>query len=167
METEKKMHDGNLFFKHQYQTIDIEHAIGYMDSFEKFEQFYTDDLMDGNVLLRDYLYEVLERHGEKADHVSTEIGYSHDYVRKLVTGERKNPDREVILAICIYIHATVEETQNLLRYAGLQPLYARRKRDAIIWYALRTKKSLTNLNLYLDERGYTLIGKKEGKKKDK
>ena len=155
---DKDMHDGNLFFKHKYASIDIEHDIQHIDSFEEFEKFYTDDLIEGNALLGKYLYELLERHGKKADHVSLQIGYSHDYVRKIALGE-KNPKREVLLAICVFIHATVEETQNLLRYAGQQPLYARRKQDAIIWYALLKEQALKDLDDYLFSRGYKTLGK--------
>ena len=108
--------------------------------------------MDGNVLLREYLSELLDRHNMKADVVSIQIGYSHDYVRKIAVGEKKNPGRDVLLAICTYIHATVEETQALLRYAGQQPLYARRRRDAIIWFALKKEQDFEELNKYLLER---------------
>lgn len=169
MENNSNLHDGNVFFRHKYPSIDIERAIKSIETFEEFEKFYTNDLMDGNVLLRDYLYELLERHNVKADTVSTEIGYSHDYVRMLATGKRDNPEREVILAICVYIQTTIEETQNLLRYAGQQPLYARRKRDAIIWYALQKvqssdapvdkKKYFDALNDYLYSKNYKTLGK--------
>ena len=154
-----KYHDGNRFFKHQYASIDLEYAITCIDSFADFEKYYTDDLMDGNVLLKEYLTELLSRHNMKADTVSQKIGFSHDYVRKIANGERTNPDREVLLAVCVYIHATVEETQLLLRYAGQQPLSARRKRDAIIWYALMKKQDFSTLNDYLYLRGYDTLGK--------
>lgn len=132
-----RWHDGNLFFQYEYATIDIAHQIKSMDSFEEFEKFYTTELMDGNVLLSEYLTELLDRYRVKADLVALKVGYSHDYVRKIAVGDRKDPGRDILLAICTYIQATVPETQLLLRYAGQQPLYARRKRDAIIWFALK------------------------------
>ena len=101
-----KYHDGNRFFKHQYASIDLEYAITCIDSFADFEKYYTDDLMDGNVLLKEYLTELLSRHNMKADTVSQKIGFSHDYIRKIANGERTNPDREVLLAVCVYIHAS-------------------------------------------------------------
>ena len=154
-----KWHDGNLFFQYEHPTIDIAHQIKSVDTFEAFEQFYTNELMDGNVLLREYLTELLERHNAKAGIVSVKIGYSHDYVRKIAVGDRKDPGRDVLLAICTYIHATVEETQLLLRYAGQQPLYARRKRDAIIWFALEKHQDFDKLNNFLLVRGYKTLWK--------
>ena len=44
-------HDGNYVFKHKYPFMDLETAISSMESFEAFERFYTDELMDDNMLL--------------------------------------------------------------------------------------------------------------------
>lgn len=162
-------HDGNKFFQYEYATVDIAHQIKSISTFDAFEKFYTYELMDGNILLSEYLSELLERHKANAEVVSSKIGYSHDYVRKIAKGDRKEPSRDVLLAICAYIHATVEETQVLLRYAGQQPLYARRKRDAIIWFALKKgegiedpkekEKDFEELNRFLHDRGYKTIWK--------
>lgn len=154
-----EMHDGNLFFKHKYPTIDIEHAIEYIDSFEKFEEYFSNDLMDENLLMGEYLYHLLDRYGMSPNKAALEIGKTHSYVRKIVNGEELNPSRDVLLAICVRLGATVEETQILLRYSGKQPLYARRKRDAIVWYALKKHQSLMDLNLYLDAHGYKSLSK--------
>lgn len=154
-----EMHDGNLFFKHKYPTISIEHAVERFNTFEEFEKFFTDDLMDENLLLADYLYHLLERYGVSPNKAALEIGKSHSYVRKIVNGDEVNPSRDVLLAICVYIGATVEETQILLRYAGKSPLYARRKRDVIVWFALRKHQSLEDLNIYLENNGYTSLSK--------
>lgn len=152
-----KQHDGNIFFKQRFGTYDIMKKIETIETFEEFEQYYDSDLIDGNDLLGDYLSKLLDIHEVKADTVSLKIGYSHDYVRKIAVGERKDPRRDVLLAICTYIKATVEETQLLLRYAGHQPLYARRKRDAIIWYALLNKQDFYKLNDYLHKKGYPTL----------
>ena len=170
-----ELHDGNIFFKHRYPSIDIEAAINRMDSFEDFERFYTDDLMDENLLMGEYLYRLLDRYDISANKAALMIGKTHSYVRKIVNGEELNPSRDVLLAICVLLGTSVEEAQILLRYSGKQPLYARRKRDAIIWYALKKRKGpdgLSDLNIYLDSHGYKclckIIERKEkplGKKK--
>lgn len=160
-----EMHDGNLFFKHKYPTLSIEHAVEKFDTFEEFESFFTDDLMDENLLLADYLYHLLDRYGVSANKAALQIGKTHSYVRKIINGDELNPSRDVLLALCVYLGTTVEEAQILLRYAGKSPLYARRKRDVIVWFALRKHQSLADLNLYLEENGYKglskLIEKKE------
>ena len=159
-----EMHDGNLFFKHKYPTISIEHAVERFNTFEEFEKFFTNDLMDENLLLADYLYHLLDRYDVSPNRVALKIGKSHSYVRKIVNGKELNPSRDVLLAICVYIGATIEETQILLIYAGKSPLYARRKRDVIVWFALRKHQSLEDLNIYLDNNGYQSLSKIIGKK---
>ena len=81
-----EIHDGNQFFQYRYATVDIAKKIDTMDSFEEFDKFYTYDLLDGNSLLAEYLTELLERYKAKPEVVSIEIGYSHDYVRKIAVG---------------------------------------------------------------------------------
>ena len=154
-----EMHDGNLFFEHKFPSISIEHAIERMETFEDFERFFTDDLMDENLLLARYLYRLLDRYNVSPNKAALKIGKTHSYVRKIVNGNELNPSRDVLLAICVYLGATVEETQILLRYAGKAPLYARRKRDAIIWFALKKHQSLEDLNIYLAENDYPILSK--------
>ena len=154
-----KWHDGNMYFQYEYATADIASMIKNIDSFEEFDAFFTDELVEGNKLLAEYLTELLDRHNASADIVSVKIGYSHDYVRKIAKGDRKDPSRDVLLAICTYIHATVEETQSLLRYAGQQPLYARRRRDAIIWFALKKQQDFEELNNFLHAKKYKTLWK--------
>lgn len=160
-----EMHDGNLFFKHKYPTLSIENAVERFNSFEEFEKFFTDDLMDENLLLGDYLSHLLDRYGVSANKASLMIGKSHSYVRKIVNGDELNPSRDILLALCVYLGTTVEEAQILLRYSGKSPLYARRKRDVIVWFALRKNQKLYDLNIYLEDNGYAplskLIEKKE------
>lgn len=171
---QEEMHSGNMFFEHKYPSIDINRAIEKMRSFDDFERYYTTDLMDENLLMGRYLYHLLELYNVTPNKAAKEIGKSESYVRKIVSGEVLNPSRDVLLAICILIGATVEETQILLRYSGKQPLYARRKRDAIIWFALKNRQwrrvdsgraYLEELNSYLEKHGYTglikIIIKKE------
>lgn len=153
------LHDGNMFFRHKYPSISIEHAIESFNTFEEFERFFTDDLMDENLLLADYLYRLLDKYGVSPNKAAIKIGKTHSYVRKIVSGNELNPSRDVLLAICVYIGATVEETQILLRYAGKSPLYARRKRDAVIWFALKKHQELEKLNIYLDQKGYAPLSK--------
>ena len=148
------LHDGTEFFRHRYPTIRLEHEIERMNSFEDFERFYTDELIGDNRLMAEYLYYLIDRYGSNPNKTALSIGKSHSYVRKICSGEKIDPSRDVLLAICVYLQATVEETQILLKYAGKQPLYARRRRDAIIWYALKKHLNLHALNIYLDEKGY-------------
>ena len=173
-----KLHSGNRFFAHRYESVRISDSIDSMNSFEEFENFYSDDLMGEDLLLGKYLGYLLKEHKISASKASNDIGKDESYVRKIVNSEVVNPSRDVLLALCVLIGASIEETQILLRYSGKQPLYARRKRDALIWFALKKRQSipaeegkryLQNLNNYLESKEYAglckIIIKGERKKK--
>lgn len=164
----ENMHEGNKFFEHRFPSISINAAIDTMNSFEEFERFYTTDLMDENLLLGRYLDHLLDIHEFNPSKASRDIGKDESYVGKITRGAVPNPSRDVLLALCILMGATIEETQILLRYSGKQPLYARRKRDAIIWFALKKralrknidpKTYLDNLNAYLEDHEYATLSK--------
>lgn len=167
--SEEEIHEGNIYFEHKYPSIRLIDAIEDMDSYEEFERYFTKDLMDENLLLSRYLDYLLKKYGTNGSKVAEDTDWSDRYVRKVVDGSHKSPARDLLLAICVVIGATVEETQVLLRYSGLAPLYARRKRDAIIWFALKKrpmrqridgKGYLDELNFYLFEHGYQPLQKK-------
>ena len=159
-----ELHDGNIFFRHRYPSMAVEMFVERFETFEEFEKFFTNDLMNENLLMGNYLDFLLNKYHMSPNKAALEIGKSHSYVRKITSGNELNPSRDILLAICVRIGATVEETQTLLRYAGKAPLYARRKRDAIIWYALKRKQSLMLLNEYLDSHGYQSLYKYKEKK---
>lgn len=166
-DNQPKLHDGNTFFEHKYPSIDIERAIENLYSFEQFDQFFSDDLMNENLLLAKYLDHLIDKYHSNPNAVSEEIGASHDYVRQIVLGKKSNPDRDYLLATCVFLGATVEETQVLMRYSGKPPLYARRRRDAIIWFALKKHQKLYDLDAYLHEKGFATLGKfKDTQKED-
>lgn len=157
--TNGKFHYGNMIFKHKYASIDLEGALERVDSFEEFENDYMDELIEGNVLLSDFFGKLMKKYVVTRRELSEATGYNYDYYCKVLKGTRDNPDRDFLLASCLYMRTSVEEAQALLRYAGQQPLYARRRRDALIWFALWKKRGLTELDIYLDERGYSPLKK--------
>jgi hypothetical protein len=64
----------------------------------------------------------------------------------LVINGKRNPNRDMLIRVALAIVTTVDEAQHLLRYAGFDPLYVRRKRDVIIWFGLSKGESLDIVN---------------------
>ncbi len=71
---QEKLHSGNRFFAHRYESIRISDSIETMNSFEEFERFYSTDLMDENLLLGKYLSHLLEEHEFTPSKASRAIG---------------------------------------------------------------------------------------------
>lgn len=152
-----KLHNGNSLFTPRYSSMPIEESIKHYNSFDEFEKDYEQDLLDENLLLADFLNGLLMQYNVSANKASLGIGVSHSYVGKIINGDKMNPSRDVLLAICVFIGATVEETQTLLKYAGKAPLYVRRKRDVIIWFALMKHQTLSFVDGYLYDRNFPIL----------
>ena len=77
--------------------------------------------------------------------------------RKMSNGESigqiKKPSRDKLLQFAFGLSFTEDETQLLLRLAGLCALYPRFKRDYIIMTCIRANKSIWECNDYLIENG--------------
>ena len=67
------------------------------------------------------------------------------YGYQLFSGSRK-PSRNSLLCLCVGLALTLEETQRLLKTAGIAPLYPKTKRDSIIIYGVSNSMSVAQIN---------------------
>ncbi|MGN0156821.1 MAG: helix-turn-helix domain-containing protein, partial [Lachnospiraceae bacterium] len=68
-----------------------------------------------------------------------------EYVYKVFNGERK-PSRDILIAISFGLKLSMDEVQLLLRVFGYAMLDPRNKKDSIIIYSIKSKKSVEELN---------------------
>ena len=68
---------------------------------------------------------LLSRHGLKKGAVIEAAQIERSYGYQLFSGRRGTPSRDVLLSLALAMHLSVEETQTLLRTAGLAMLYPR------------------------------------------
>ncbi len=107
--------------------------------------------------VKEYLNEVLEKKGLKRADVVKNSGLDRSYVYHIFSGERENPSRNKMLAICIAMDLTTEETQRLLRALTLPILYPRNQRDSIILFGLNHHLSVMEVNEHLYELSFELL----------
>ena len=89
--------------------------------------------------------------------LAKQSGMSEIYLHQIFAG-RRNPSRNRLLCLCYGLEASIEETQELLKLCGMAQLYPKLKRDAIIYYGLRHKLNLFEINDKLfDENEETLF----------
>ena len=79
---------------------------------------------------------------------------------QIFRGERR-PSRNKLIAICIALGLTAEETNRLLTVNGYGALYARNARDNVILYALENGVGVIELELMLAEYGHDGLGRDE------
>ena len=101
---------------------------------------------------QELLQELFDKKGISKAVLAKQSGMSEVYLHQVFSG-RRNPSRSRILCMCFGMHATMEETQDLLKKAGLAQLYPREKRDAIILYGLLHGMTLFEVNdkLFVDD----------------
>ena len=114
------------------------------------------DLFEHNSI-QNLLQGLFDRKGITKSVLAKQSGMSEVYLHQVFSG-RRNPSRSRILCMCFGMQATMEETQDLLKQAGLAQLYPREKRDAIILYGLLHGMTLFEVNDKLfEEDEETLI----------
>ena len=143
----------SFFFNANKMTVPMEAYIQQCRSYDEFEAHYLDQFIVNDDRVGKYLESLLWKYDKNQATVSGLAGLDRSYVGNIVRGVNNDPARDVLIAICLAIGTSVDEVQHLLRYAGHAPLYVRRKRDVIIWFAFMKKQSVTILNTELDAKG--------------
>lgn len=95
------------------------------------------------------ILELLERLHKRTGLSKAELarrsGMSEVYLHQVLSG-RRNPSRDRLLALCVGLSASLEETQQMLRQAGYAQLYPKLRRDAIISHGLIHHHPLREIN---------------------
>ena len=84
-------------------------------------------------------------------------GISEFYLYQLLKGYRK-PSRDTLLAVCLGLGCTEDQTEKLLKSGGYSPLYVRLKRDSVIRYGIMHSWDVLKVNDMLYEQGESPLG---------
>lgn len=143
----------DTFYRNNKMSASLEHYIRDCNTFDEFEKRYSDEFLDEDARVGNYLDDLLYKYKKNQATVSELAGHNRSYVGNIIRGITKNPDRDVLIKICLVIGTTFDECQYLLKYAGYAPLYVRRKRDVIIWFGFIKGKSIGDIDDDLKKRG--------------
>lgn len=102
------------------------------------------------------LNKLLEENGLKKAKVVARSGLNRVYCYHIFSGKRM-PSRDKLIAICFGFQFDLQKTDALLKIAGFSPLYSRNKRDAVIIFALNSKKSIFGVNELLFDGGFDIL----------
>ena len=134
------------FYRNNRMTVSLEHFLDRYSTYDEFEKRYSDEFLDEDTRIGDYLGDLLYRYDKKASVISFDAHLNHSYVGNIINGKKNNPSRDALICICFALGAKEEELQYLLKYAGHAPLYVRRKRDVVIWFGIMKGESLETVN---------------------
>lgn len=120
------------------------------------EKFVHDNKI-ANRSLPEYLQQMLDEKGLSRPRVISEAGLNATYGYDIFTG-KKHPSREKVLPLAFAMHCTLQETNRMLQAAGVNELYVKNRRDAIIIFCLDHSYSLMKTNSELFRFGEDPIG---------
>ena len=136
-----------------------EMLINELKTTDKIESFVTENANEIHELsLSEYLRELLKTYGYDKSEVFKRAGMSDtNYGYELFRNDSKKASRDKLIRLCIGFPLSVEETQKVLKYGKVRPLYPRDKRDAYILFGLNKKYTLDEINDLLYEHNLELF----------
>ena len=86
-----------------------------------------------------YMKDVLDEKNIKLKDVYSFAGVTESYGSKIFTMEKHTKDRDLIIRFCIAGHFNWDETNRALKLYGLNELYAKDPRDAVLIVAINNR----------------------------
>lgn len=141
--------------KFQKQTEELLEGLKKANNLENYVLENQDEFMQ--VDIAEYLENIIREKQLKRSQIVKDSGLDRSYVYHILNGERQNPSRDKLLAICAAMKLNIEETQYFLRAVGVSVLYPRNQRDSIILYGLEQGSSVGEMNEALYDAGFELL----------
>lgn len=135
-------------------TKDLEQKLAVCAQVEQYLDENADQMLDCSV--SEYLAQLLNERGLKRTDVINASGLNDIYAHQIFSGKR-TPSRDKLLCLCFGMKLSTEETQELLKRCGYPTLYAKKRRDSVILYALFHKMPLMQCNEELYNIGEALL----------
>lgn len=152
----------DTFYINNHRTAPLEYFLKKCDTYEDFEKQCSEEFLQEDGRIGNYLADLLYHYDKKASVVSFDAHLNPSYVGNIINLKKNNPSRDALICIAFALGASEEELHYLLKYAGHAPLYVRRKRDVIIWFGIMKGESLETVNDNLTVRGLKPLYKDEG-----
>lgn len=119
------------------------------------DEFKKEDNFD-KIGIGVYLSNLLTSHDLQPKDIIINLNMDRSYTYQILGG-RRNPTRNFLLRIAIFLKLPLEETQRMLSIAQRAQLYPRNRFDAAIIFALEHEMTLEETNALLEEIGEELL----------
>ncbi|MCD2492984.1 XRE family transcriptional regulator [Lacrimispora sp. NSJ-141] len=137
-------------------TDELLKILGDVTSERALEKYVEDHTKKPEGSLSGYLEKTLAEKGLEKSSVIQASGLQRNYGYQIFSGTR-GAGRDKLLALCIAMKMTAKEVQKALQLAGLNGLYARVRRDAVLIFAVNKGLSVLDTNELLDEMGESIL----------
>lgn len=141
----------------QKKTTDLEKILENVktDQFEDFQKTYRREMIESGDSFVTYFREVLQEKHLTQQTVFIRADVPERYGYKLLSGEKRTRQRDVILRLLYAADFTLDETQKFLRMYELPELYAKIPRDALLMIIFREHtRNILEINELLKGKGF-------------
>lgn len=139
----------------QKSTTELLKELENFSTFEEYEKVNKDSLISKS--LSEILCCLLEEKQLTKSEAIKKSELNENYAYQLFSGLKSSPKRDKLICLSIGMGLTVNETNSLLKLAGLSPLYPRVKRDSIIIINMNAHKSVVAINEALFEENESTL----------
>lgn len=133
----------------QKSTTELLKELENFNSFKEYQNANKEYMISKS--LSEYLCDLIREKGLTKADVIRKSELNENYAYQLFSGLKSSPNRDKLICLSIGMSLPVEDTNSLLKLAGLLPLYPRVKRDSIIIIGINNGKSVMEINESLFE----------------
>ena len=135
-------------------TEEMLNELSSLRDFQKFSIQHQNEFI--NTHLPAHLLKLLQQKNISKAQVIHQANLDRVYGYQIFNGTR-TPTREKLLQLAFGFRLSLEETQEILKIAGVAPLYAKIKREAAIIFCLNKKYSLDEAQEFLFQADLRVI----------
>lgn len=99
---------------------------------EHFNRYRNEEDTDSQMSVSEFFNRYIGSYGLQLSDVIRQSDIPANYAYGILNGNRTNPSRDRVIALCIACHMNLTDTNRALKTAGLSPLYSKVSRDAAI-----------------------------------
>lgn len=135
----------------QKTTEELLKILNSMNSQSELES-YTNEIQNSQttITFQEFLLQQMQEKQILASRLIESAQIQRNYGYQIINGT-KTPGRDKVIALCLAMNFSVEETQRALMLANSGALYAKNRRDSILIFALNKKLSVLDTNTLLYE----------------
>ena len=118
----------------------------------------AESIINNEYAFHDYMRELIKKKNLKQQDVYLAADIPEKYGYKLLSGEKRTRQRDVILRLCYAAKFDLDETQKALKLYRMPELYAKIPRDAVIMIAINERPgSIIDVNAFLKKNGMDIL----------
>lgn len=125
---------------------------------DNYTKYVEEELEEDLPALSDYLNDYIGQKGLVLTDVIKKSLLSPDYAYALFNGNRRNPTKDRLIALCLAMGMELTDVQRALKICNAGVLYAKDRRDALIMICFNTGDTdVMKLNQILSEYGLPIL----------